>query len=163
MAESKDVYFMELALQEAQRGAQSGEVPIGALLAIEGEVIAKAHNRCVTGQDPTAHAEILVIREAAKRIGNYRLPGSDLYVTVEPCTMCVGAMIQARISRLVFGAHEERTGMVESRVPLLNSPFFNHRIVAVGGVLREECGELVQGFFMEKRGKTTPSHSVSID
>jgi tRNA(adenine34) deaminase len=163
MAESKDVYFMELALQEAQKGAQAGEVPIGALLAAEGEVIAKAHNRCVTAQDPTAHAEILVIREAAKRIGNYRLPGSDLYVTVEPCTMCVGAMIQARITRLVFGAYEEKTGMVESRVPLLNSPIFNHRIVAVGGVLREECGQLVQGFFMEKRGKTTPSQSVSID
>jgi tRNA(adenine34) deaminase len=163
MAESNDVHFMELALQEAQQGAQAGEIPIGACLTLEGEVIAKAHNRCVTNQDPTAHAEILVIREAAKRIGNYRLPGCDLYVTVEPCVMCVGAMIQARISRLVFGAYEEKTGMVESRLPLLNSPSFNHRIVTVGGILKGECRQLVQGFFMEKRGKTTPFQSVSID
>jgi len=157
MAESNDVRFMGIALEEAKKGAQAGEIPIGAVLALRGDIIARAHNRCVASRDPTAHAEILVIREAAKRLANYRLLGADLYVTVEPCAMCVGAMIQARVSRLVFGTHEEKTGMVESRLPLLDSSLFNHRIEAVGGVLGEECRQVLQGFFREKRAKTTPS------
>lgn len=162
MAESNDVHFMGMALKEAQKAARAGEVPIGAVLVLRGEAIARDHNRCVATTDPTAHAEILVIREAAKRLRNYRLLGCDLYVTVEPCTMCVGAMMQARISRLVFGAPEEKTGMVQSRSALLDSPFFNHRIETVGGVLTEECRRLIQGFFGEKREKTTPSESFLV-
>lgn len=157
MAESNDAHFMGIALEEAKKGDRSGEVPIGAVLALNGQVIAQAHNRCLATRDPTAHAEVLVIREAAKRLGNYRLLGSDLYVTVEPCAMCVGALIQARISRLVFGAFEEKTGMVSSRLALLDASYFNHRIEAVGGVRGEECRQILQGFFREKRGKTKPS------
>lgn len=157
MARSNDMHFMGMALEEGQKGARAGEIPVGAVLVINGEVIARDHNRCVATKDPTAHAEILVIREGAKRLKNYRLLGSNLYVTVEPCAMCVGAMIQARISRLVFGAPEEKTGMVQSRLALLDHSFFNHRIETVGGVLAEECRQLVQGFFREKREKTTRS------
>jgi tRNA(adenine34) deaminase len=144
-----------MALEEAQRGAQAEEVPVGAVLVFNGEVVAQNHNRMVTSKDPTAHAEILVIRQAAQKLENYRLLGSDLYVTLEPCIMCVGAMIQARISRLVFGAPEEKTGMVQSRMALLSYPVFNHRIDIVGGVLADECRRLVQGFFREKREETT--------
>lgn len=156
MAEPDDVHFMGMALKEAQKGARAGEIPIGAVLVFKGEVIARDHNRCIASNDPTAHAEILVIREGAKRLGNYRLLGCDLYVTVEPCAMCVGGMIQARISRLVFGVPEEKTGMVQSRLALLDSLFFNHRIETVGGVLTEECRRLVHEFFKEKREKATP-------
>ncbi|NIQ37954.1 MAG: tRNA adenosine(34) deaminase TadA [Proteobacteria bacterium] len=156
MASWNDSYFMKLALEEARKGAQAGEVPIGAILALNGKVIAQDHNRCIGTTDPTAHAEILVIREAGERLKNYRLLGSDLYVTVEPCAMCVGAMIQARISRLVFGALENKTGMVQSRLSLLNNPLFNHRIETMGGVLADECREMVQGFFREKRENTVP-------
>ncbi len=157
MTPLSDVLFMRIALEQAQKGAQAGEIPIGAVLVLNGEVIAQDHNRCVATKDPTAHAEILVIREAARRVQNYRLVGSDLYVTVEPCAMCVGAMIQARISRLVFGVPEGKSGMVQSRLALLNHSFFNHRIETVGGVLREECRQILQAFFRERREKTTPS------
>jgi tRNA(adenine34) deaminase len=148
---ANDVRFMKIAVEEARRGAQSGEIPIGAVLVRGDKVIAKNHNRCITDTDPTAHAEILVIRGASRKIGNYRLPGSVLYVTVEPCTMCVGAMIQARISRLVFGVCEEKTGVVQSRLALLDRVKFNHRIETVGGVLAEECRDLIQGFFKTRR------------
>ena len=163
MVEFHDIRFMRMALEEAHKGALIGEVPIGAVLVLGGEVLARNHNRCLTERDPTAHAEILVIREAAKRLNNYRLLGSKLFVTVEPCAMCVGAMIQARISRLVFGIHEEKTGMVESRLTLLNYPFCNHQIEAVAGVLAEECRQLVQRFFREKRKRTDQPHSFPPD
>jgi len=153
MARSSDMHFMGMALEEAHKSARAEEIPIGAVLVLEGQVIARDHNRCVASNDPTAHAEILVIREASRRLKNYRLLGSDLYVTVEPCAMCVGAMVQARISRLVFGAPEEKTGMVQSRLGLLKHSFFNHRIETVGGVRAEECRSLVQGFFRQKREK----------
>jgi tRNA(Arg) A34 adenosine deaminase TadA len=159
MVELSDLHLMETALKEAKKGAIAGEVPVGAVLVMRGTVIARAHNACVTTQDPTAHAEIIVLRKAAKILENYRLSGCELFVTVEPCAMCVGAMIQARVSRLVYGAHEEKTGMVESRLPLLNSGIFNHHIETAGGVLREECGRLIQEFFIAKRKKQShPSH-----
>ena len=153
MAETDDRHFMEIALEEARKRAEPEEVPVGAVLVFHGEIIAKNHNRCVTTRDPTAHAEILVLREAAKKLKNYRLPGTVLYVTVEPCAMCVGAMIQARISRLVFGTCEEKTGMVQSRVSLLDDGIFNHRVETVGGVLAAECRALIQEFFRVKRQK----------
>jgi tRNA(adenine34) deaminase len=145
---------MEIALEEARKSALANEVPIGAVLVLEREVIAQDHNRSVATKDPTAHAEILVIREAAKKLNNHRLLGSTLYVTVEPCTMCVGAMIQARISRLVFGVPEEKTGMVQSCLTLLDYPVFNHRVEAVGGVLAMQCRQVIQGFFRQRRQKT---------
>jgi len=151
-----DSHFMAMALEEARKGAGAGEIPIGAVLVMNGEVIARDHNRCLATNDPTAHAEILVIRKASKTLGNYRLLGSVLYVTIEPCAMCIGGMIQARVSRLIFGALEEKTGMVKSRLALLHDSLFNHRIEAMGGVLAEDCRKLVQGFFREKRGRRTP-------
>ena len=154
MTQPNDMHFMGIALEEAQKGARAEEIPIGAVLVLGGKVMARNHNRCVTTGDPTAHAEIVVIREAAKRLRNYRLLGSVLYVTVEPCVMCVGAMIHARISRLVFGAPEEKTGMVQSRLALLDGSLFNHRIETVGGIRVEECRQLLQGFFRERREKT---------
>ncbi|MBW2057497.1 MAG: nucleoside deaminase [Deltaproteobacteria bacterium] len=153
MARPDDLRFMEMALKEAWKGARAGEVPVGAVLVLGGEVIGRDHNRCVSTCDPTAHAEILVLRSGSRRLGNYRLPGSALYVTVEPCAMCVGAMIQARIARLVYGTPEEKTGMVQSRLALLDSSLFNHRITVVGGLLAEECRGVVQSFFREKRGR----------
>ncbi len=148
-----DAYYMRMALEQAQEAARAGEVPVGAVLVMKGEAIARDHNRCVTTHDPTAHAEILVIRKAAQKIGDYRLADSDLYVTVEPCPMCAGAMIQARISRLIFGAPEEKTGVVQSHLGLLVYPFFNHRVRTAGGVLEEECRLMIQAFFKEKRDK----------
>jgi tRNA(adenine34) deaminase len=146
-----DLHLMETALKEARKGARAGEVPIGAVLVMKGTVIARAHNACVTTEDPTAHAEIMVLRKAARILKNYRLCGCELFVTIEPCAMCVGAMIQARVSRLVYGAPEEKTGMVESRLPLLHSGIFNHHIETTGGVLRKECTQLIQEFFVAKR------------
>jgi tRNA(adenine34) deaminase len=154
MVEFNEMDFMGMALEQARKGARAEEIPIGAVLVLGGKVMARNHNRCVTTQDPTAHAEILVIREAAKKLRNYRLLGSVLYVTVEPCVMCVGAMIHARISRLVLGAPEEKTGIVQFRLALLDGSLFNHRIETVGGICVEECRQLVQGFFRERRQKT---------
>jgi tRNA(adenine34) deaminase len=153
MSESGDRHFMGIALDEAVKAAQAEEIPIGAVLVLNGELIAQDHNRCVGTKDPTAHAEVLVIREAARRLKNYRLPGSHLYVTVEPCAMCVGAMIQARIARLVFGVTDEKTGVVESQLALLSYPFLNHRVESVGGILARECRQVVQAFFKRKRDK----------
>jgi tRNA(adenine34) deaminase len=155
MAGSDDIRFMGIALEEAEGSAQAGEIPIGAVVVQNGKIIARNHNRCITANDPTAHAEILVIREAAQKLGNYRLVGSDLYVTVEPCIMCVGAMLQARISRLVFGIPEEKMGVVQSRLALLDAPFLNHRIEAMGGVRAEECRLLMQEFFRGRRQNAT--------
>ena len=142
---------MTLALQQAEAAAQAGEVPVGAVLIAEGEVLAEAHNRSISGQDPTAHAEILALRAAAIRRQNYRLPRTTLYVTIEPCTMCVGALIHARIDKLVFGAREPRSGAVVSRQNLLDSASLNHRVRYREGVLAEECGNIMQIFFQSRR------------
>ena len=143
--------WMTLALQQAEAAAQAGEVPVGAVLIAEGEVLAEAHNRSISGQDPTAHAEILALRAAAIRRQNYRLPRTTLYVTIEPCTMCVGALIHARIDKLVFGAREPRSGAVVSRQNLLDSASLNHRVRYREGVLAEECGNIMQIFFQSRR------------
>ncbi len=163
MTQFDDSHFMAMALEEAQKGASAGEIPIGAVLVMNGEVIARDHNRCLATNDPTAHAEIIVIRKAARRLRNYRLLGCHLYITIEPCAMCIGAMIQGRVSRLIFGALEEKTGMVQSRLALLNDSIFNHRIEVVGGVLAEDCRKLIQGFFREKRENMAPSASFSTE
>ncbi len=152
-----DKRFMREALKEAEIAEKDGEVPIGAVIVRDGEIIAKAHNRCIELNDPTAHAEILVIREAGRILKNYRLDNTVIYVTAEPCAMCVSAMINGRISRLVFGALEPKTGAVESRLRLLDGNNFNHRIEVEKGVLEEECLEILRSFFrrrrMERRGE----------
>lgn len=146
-----DTEFMERALAEAAAATEEGEVPIGAVVVAEGRVIAAAHNRPITANDPTAHAEILALRAAAQRLGNYRLSGCDLYVTLEPCPMCVGAMVHARIRRLVYGVRDPKGGAVESNLNLLESPHWNHTLEVTGGVGSEKSSRLLQEFFARRR------------
>jgi len=144
---------MRLALREAARGARAGEVPVGAVLvAADGEVVSRAFNRPVGGCDPTAHAEILALRRAARRLGNYRLPGMTLYATLEPCAMCAGALVLSRVSRVVFGASDPKGGAARTLYRILDDPRLNHQIEVIGGVLEAECSELLRGFFRARRG-----------
>ena len=149
-----DEFWMQKAINAAIRARGVGEVPIGACLVSEdGELLATAFNNTITNSDPTAHAEILALREAAARAGNYRLTGTTLYTTVEPCVMCAGALVNARVKRLVFGASDERFGAVETLFRLCDHPSLNHQIEITTGVLANECRELVQDFFRRRRGK----------
>jgi tRNA(adenine34) deaminase len=143
--------FMEMALEEARRGLAAGEVPIGAVIVVDGGVIARAFNQPVSTFDPTAHAELLALRQAGKAAGNYRLNGATLYVTVEPCLMCVGALVHARVREVVYGAAEPKTGALVSAVRGLELPGLNHQFDVVGGVCEDECRELMQAFFKERR------------
>src|SRR3984957_12959061 len=146
-----DIEFMQEALAEAPESAANGEVPIGAVLVHEGRILARAGNRTIRDCDPTAHAEIVVLREAARIIGNYRLTDTTLYVTIEPCSMCAGAMLQARVPRLVYGASEPRGGAVQSSFEVLSHPDVNHRVRVTSGVLGSECSEGLQSFFAVRR------------
>ncbi|HET7209325.1 MAG TPA: tRNA adenosine(34) deaminase TadA [Terriglobales bacterium] len=148
---SPDVSFMQLAIEEARNAGVAGEVPIGALLVHENKVVARSGNRTIRDCDPTAHAEIVVIREAARVLGNYRLAGTTLYVTIEPCSMCAGAMIQSRISRLVYGADDPKGGAVRSCFEILTNPKLNHQAEIVAGVLDSESAAIVQSFFAARR------------
>lgn len=149
--ENLDEYWMQLALEQAQLAAANGEVPVGAVLVKDNELVASGFNQPIGACDPSAHAEIVVLRAAAKKLSNYRLPGATLYVTIEPCTMCVGALIHARVERVVFGAPEPRAGAVASAARLLEGAQFNHRIAVLGGVLAEQCGAMMQQFFRKRR------------
>ena len=142
---------MRIALEEARRAGEEGEVPIGAVLLSAGEVIGRGRNRPIALSDPTAHAEIQALREGGMRVGNYRLPGSTLYVTLEPCIMCAGAILQARVGRLVFGNEDPKGGAVSSLYSLLEDGRLNHRVEVTSGVLQEECRELLRRFFRERR------------
>lgn len=142
---------MRAALDEARLGADAGEVPVGAVLVADGRIVARAFNRPISSADPTAHAEILVLREAARQAGNYRLTGAAVYVTVEPCLMCVGALVHARVREVVYGAAEPRTGALVSAVRALDVPGLNHRFDVVGGVCEEACRSLMQAFFRSRR------------
>jgi tRNA(adenine34) deaminase len=146
-----DIEFMQLALAQARESAASGEVPIGAVLVHEGKILARAGNRTIRDCDPTAHAEIVALREAARIMGNYRLEDTILYVTIEPCSMCAGAMIQARVPRLVYGAAEPRGGAVQSCFEVLSHPDLNHRVQVTSGVLASECSDVIQTFFAVRR------------
>ena len=150
---AEDVQWMQQALALARQAANDGEVPVGAVVVdgAEGLLLGQGRNNPIGRRDPTAHAEILALREAAAKIGNYRLPGAVLYVTLEPCMMCVGALVHARIERLVFGAPEPRTGAVFSREQGLASSAHNHRVVVTAGVMQDECAALLQRFFRERR------------
>ena len=147
----RDEKFMRLALAEAEKALQAGEVPVGAVIVRGGEVIASACNGPVGFKDPSAHAEILALRRAAAAEGNYRLAGTTLYATIEPCLMCAGALIHARVSRLVFGAPDPKGGAVVSLYGVLQDARLNHRVDVTGGVLREACSEILSRFFREKR------------
>jgi tRNA(adenine34) deaminase len=143
--------YMRAALEQALLGREAGEVPIGAVVVIDDEIVARAFNRPIGAVDPTAHAEVLVLRDAARAIGNYRLTGARIYVTIEPCLMCVGAMIHARVGEVVFGAMEPRAGALVSACRALEVPGLNHQFEVAGGVLEQECRDLIQQFFREKR------------
>ena len=146
-----DIGLMEQALEEARAAAAAGEVPIGALLVHEGQIIARSGNRTIRDCDPTAHAEMVVLREGSRKLGNYRLAGTTLYVTVEPCSMCAGGMIQARVPRLVYGCDDSKGGAVRSCFAMLNHPRLNHRVEVTAGILANECAAILQSFFATRR------------
>lgn len=146
------VRWMQLALDEAQRGFEAGEVPIGAVVVINDAVVGRAFNQPIARHDPTAHAEILALREAASAVANYRLTGATMYVTLEPCMMCAGALVHARIGTLVFGAPEPKTGAITSNLEALALSHHNHRVEVIGGVLEYDCRAVVQQFFRDRRG-----------
>ena len=143
--------FMELALQEARQAAKQGEVPVGAVIVKDGQVIAKAHNMREQWLDATAHAEVIAIREACAKLQNWRLPGCTLYVTVEPCPMCAGAIYNSRIDTVIFGCRDSRAGAVESLFNVLSHPLLNHQPQVIGGILEDRCADAVRRFFANRR------------
>lgn len=146
-----DRQFMEQALEQAQLAAIAGEVPVGAVIVRNGVVLSKAFNKPITNHDPSAHAEMLALRQAALSEQNYRLPGATLYVTLEPCTMCAGAMLHARVDRIVYGAADPKTGAAGSVLDVFSSKQINHQTVIEGGMMGDECGQLLRDFFKERR------------
>lgn len=144
---------MREALGQARLAQEAGEVPVGAVLVLDGEIVGRGFNQPITSCDPSAHAEIMALRDAGRRLGNYRLPGSTLYVTLEPCAMCSGAIMHARVERVVFGARDPKTGAVGSVVDLFAEARLNHHATVEGGVLAEECGTMLSAFFASRRGK----------
>jgi tRNA(adenine34) deaminase len=145
--------FMRVALAEAELARAEGEVPIGAIVVVDGEIKGRGHNAVIQNSDPTAHAEIMAMREAAQTLGNYRLTGATLYSTIEPCPMCAGAMVHARVARLIYGAMDEKAGAVDSHFEICSTDFLNHRIVVEKGILEAECRQMIQSFFRQKREK----------
>jgi tRNA(adenine34) deaminase len=143
--------WMRLAMAEAAAAEAEGEVPVGAIVVRDGAEIGRGHNRTLQDGDPSAHAEIVALRDAARHLGNHRLTGCHLYVTVEPCAMCAGAIVQARIARLVYGCDDPKAGAVRTLYQIADDPRLNHRAEVVGGVLAAECGEILQRFFQERR------------
>lgn len=146
--------FMGAAMEQAERARAQGEVPVGAVLVLDGEIVGRGYNQPISAHDPSAHAEILCLRDAGRRLGNYRLPGSTLYVTLEPCAMCSGALMHARVERIVFGARDPKTGAVGSVVDLFAETRLNHHARVEGGLLAEECAAQLKSFFAARRGKT---------
>jgi tRNA(adenine34) deaminase len=146
-----DIQFMQEALAEARSAAVAGEVPIGAALVHDGKILARAGNRTMRDCDPTAHAEVVALREAARLLGNYRLADTTLYVTIEPCSMCAGAIIQARVPRLVYGADDPKGGAVRSCFEILSHPRLNHQVEVTSGILAADCAAILQSFFAERR------------
>lgn len=142
---------MRAALDQGRRARERGEVPVGSVVVMDGAIVGEGFNQPIGSHDPTAHAEIVALRDAARRLGNYRLAGAVLYVTIEPCQMCVGAMIHARVARVVYGTREPRAGAIDSAMQAHEHPGLNHRMAAVGGVLEQDCRALIQGFFQERR------------
>src|SRR6266481_856987 len=146
-----DIQFMQEALAEARAAEAAGEVPVGAILVHDGKILARSGNRTIRDNDPTAHAEIIVLREAARLLSNYRLANTALYVTIEPCSMCAGAIIQARVPRLVYGADDPKGGAVRSCFEILSHPCLNHHVEITAGILAADCTSILQSFFAERR------------
>lgn len=146
-----DAAWMRMALEQARLAGDAGEVPVGALVIKDGKLIAQGHNRNVMDRDPSAHAEIVALREAASRLGNHRLSGCEMFVTIEPCAMCAGALVHARLARLIYGAPDPKAGAVTSVLQVLNHPGLNHKMEVVPGVLAQECSEILQSFFLQRR------------
>jgi tRNA(adenine34) deaminase len=161
--DATDVAFMRAAIEQARLGEASGEVPIGAVVVVEGVVVARAFNQPISAVDPTAHAEIVALREAARVLGNYRLTEATVYVTIEPCLMCVGALVHARVREVVYGAVEPKTGALLSTVHALDTPGLNHRFVVTGGLLEDECRALLQEFFRRRRRAAPGEEARPID
>jgi tRNA(adenine34) deaminase len=151
LSPTADEQFMSAALELAREARERGEVPVGAVLVMDGEILGRGFNQPVSLNDPTAHAEIVALRQAGREIGNYRLPGSTMYVTIEPCQMCVGAMVHARVARVVYGTPEPKAGAIESAMRAHEHPSLNHRLEVTGRVLEAECREVIQTFFKERR------------
>ena len=151
MRSRDDAAWMDLALEQASLAAEAGEVPVGALVIRDGGIIGRGHNRNLLDNDPTAHAEIVALRQAAARVGNHRLSGCTLFATIEPCSMCAGALIHARIARLVYGATDVKAGAAGSVLEVLNHPRLNHKMDVTAGVLGERCSKILQDFFRYKR------------
>ena len=149
--EPADFDFMREALAEAVRAREDGEVPVGAVVVLNGAVIARGRNAVIARSDPTAHAEIVALREASRASGNYRLTGTTLYSTIEPCAMCAGALVHARVQRLVYGARDPKAGAVETHFGICTTEFLNHQLIVEGGILEDECRRVLQSFFREKR------------
>ena len=150
----EDAAWMEQALEQARLGAAAGEVPVGALVIKDGEVLGRGHNRNLLENDPTAHAEIVALRQAAARLGNHRLAGCVMVATIEPCSMCAGALVHARIARLVYGAGDPKAGAAGSVIQVINHPRLNHRMEVTAGVLADQCSEILQDFFRRKRDRS---------
>jgi tRNA(adenine34) deaminase len=148
---ASDELWMEEALRSAQRALEAGEVPVGAVVVSDGQIVGRGWNRNITDRDPSAHAEILALREAGAAVGNHRLGDCELFVTIEPCAMCAGALVQARIKRLIYGADDPKAGAVHSVIQVLNHPQLNHQMEVRSGVLAGRCAELVQAFFKGRR------------
>jgi tRNA(adenine34) deaminase len=148
---SIDQEFMTLAMNLAAQAAQAGEVPVGSLVVCDGQVVGQGYNQTISMNDPCGHAEIMALRQAAQAIGNHRLSGCDLYVTLEPCTMCVGAIIHSRIQRLVYAATEPKAGAVASQLQLLALPHYNHAVQVISGVMADESGTMLSNFFKQRR------------
>jgi tRNA(adenine34) deaminase len=146
-----DAAFMQVALEQAADSAKVGEVPVGAVVVVSGEIVATGQNRSIRDSDPSAHAEVVALRAAGSTLSNHRLTDATLYVTLEPCPMCIGAIAQARVARVVFGAYDPKAGAAGSVIDLSDSPAFNHRFEIMGGVLAEECGAVLKEFFSERR------------
>src|SRR5215510_2862762 len=146
-----DEQFMRVALAEAEAASKDGEVPVGAIVVLDGDVISRGRNRVIGASDPTAHAELVALRDAARAIGNYRLTGVTVYSTIEPCAMCAGAMVHARAARLVYGAPDPRAGAVVSHLGICTTEFLNHKVIVEGGILEDECRRMLQSFFRERR------------
>ena len=153
MIKDVDFTFMRQAIKLAKKGRELNEVPVGAIVTFKGEIVGKGYNQCIQNQDPTAHAEIIAMRAAAKHIGNYRLNECNLYVTLEPCLMCFGACVHARISKLIYGADDLKIGAVKSNLEQINLTKLNHKFEIISGILKEECAEVLSSFFKEKRLK----------
>lgn len=151
MTTENDLYFMQQAMAQAKLAESHNEIPVGAVVVLNGEVVGQGFNQPISSTDPTAHAEVIALRDAAKNIGNYRLIDCTLYVTLEPCVMCSGAMVHSRIARVVYGACDYKTGAVESVMTLLDHESHNHKVEANGGVLAEECGQMLSDFFTRRR------------